>query len=61
MGATWPMLEDPNDEAWLDYLGVAMPTSFFIDAEGVVRAASLGAFTETGLAALLETILPPSG
>jgi cytochrome c biogenesis protein CcmG/thiol:disulfide interchange protein DsbE len=58
MGATWPILADPDDEAWLAYLGVAMPTSFFIDADGIVRTASLGGFTEEGLQALLETILP---
>jgi cytochrome c biogenesis protein CcmG, thiol:disulfide interchange protein DsbE len=61
MGATWPMLLDAEDVAWADYLGVAMPTSFFIDADGVVRAASLGAFRETGLDALLEKILTQSG
>jgi len=60
MGATWPILLDPDDAAWADYLGVGMPTSFFIDAEGVVRAASLGGFTEDGLTALLAKILPQS-
>ena len=58
--AGWPMLLDPDDVAWNDYRGVAMPTSFFIDGEGIVRAFSLGAFTETGLAAQLATILPES-
>lgn len=58
MGATWPMLLDPDDEAWAAYLGVGMPTSFFIDREGVVRAASLGGFSEDGLTALLAKILP---
>ncbi len=57
-GAAWPMLSDPDDVAWNDYLGVAMPTSFFVDAGGVVRAFSLGAFTEEGLASQLKTILP---
>lgn len=60
MGADWPILLDPDDVAWADYLGVGMPTSFFIDAEGVVRAASLGGFSEEGLAALLARILPRS-
>jgi cytochrome c biogenesis protein CcmG, thiol:disulfide interchange protein DsbE len=58
MGATWPLLWDGDDEAWADYLGVAMPTTFFIDPDGVVRAASLGVFSEDGLTALLEKILP---
>jgi len=52
------MLLDPDDIAWNDYTGVGMPTSFFIDADGVVRAFSLGGFTEDGLTAQLETILP---
>jgi cytochrome c biogenesis protein CcmG/thiol:disulfide interchange protein DsbE len=58
MNAEWPMLNDVDDIAWQDYTGIGMPTSFFIDEEGVVRAFSLGGFTETGLAAQLETILP---
>jgi cytochrome c biogenesis protein CcmG/thiol:disulfide interchange protein DsbE len=58
MGATWPMVLDPDDEAWADYLGVGMPTSFFIDTDGVVQAASLGGFSEDGLTALLARILP---
>jgi cytochrome c biogenesis protein CcmG, thiol:disulfide interchange protein DsbE len=57
-GATWPILADPEDTAYQDYLVVGLPTSFFIDAEGIVRAFSLGGFSEDGLAAQLETILP---
>ncbi len=57
-GATWPLLTDPDNVAWNDYLGVATPMSFFIDAHGIVRAFSLGGFTEAGLAAQLATILP---
>jgi len=56
-GATWPMLLDPDDVAWEDYLGVGMPTSFFVDANGIVRAFSLGGFTEEGLARQLATIV----
>lgn len=58
MGATWPILEDPQDAAYGDYLVVGLPTSFFIDADGIVRAFSLGGFSEDGLAAQLESILP---
>jgi cytochrome c biogenesis protein CcmG/thiol:disulfide interchange protein DsbE len=57
-GAGWPMLDDPQDAAWNDYLGVGVPMSFFVDAEGVVRAFSLGGFSESGLASQLERILP---
>jgi cytochrome c biogenesis protein CcmG/thiol:disulfide interchange protein DsbE len=58
MGATWPMLLDTEDIAWNDYIGVGMPTSFFVDADGVIRAFSLGGFTGDGLTAQLATILP---
>ena len=54
------MLLDSDEVAWDDYLGVAMPTSFFVDAEGIVRAFSLGGFTEEGLASQLAAILPPT-
>lgn len=57
-GASWPILDDRDDVAWDDYLGLAMPTSFFVDAEGVVQRASLGAFGEDALETLLATILP---
>jgi thiol-disulfide isomerase/thioredoxin len=57
-GATWPMLLDSDDVAWEDYRGVGMPTSFFIDTEGIVQAFSLGPFTEEGLVRQLATILP---
>jgi cytochrome c biogenesis protein CcmG/thiol:disulfide interchange protein DsbE len=57
-GATWPMLYDADDEAWDDYLGLGMPTSFFIDADGIVRAFSLGPFSEEGLPRQLATIMP---
>jgi cytochrome c biogenesis protein CcmG/thiol:disulfide interchange protein DsbE len=58
MGATWPMLLDTEDVAWNDYIGVGMPTSFFVDRDGVIRAFSLGGFSRDGLVAQLETIVP---
>jgi cytochrome c biogenesis protein CcmG/thiol:disulfide interchange protein DsbE len=58
MGATWPILEDPEDVAHADYVVPGLPTSYFIDRDGIVRAFSLGGFSEEGLAAQLETILP---
>ncbi|MEX1295079.1 MAG: redoxin domain-containing protein [Candidatus Limnocylindrales bacterium] len=58
MGAEWPMLYDADDVAWEDYLGLGKPTSFFVDAEGIVRAFSLGPFSEEGLERQLATIIP---
>jgi cytochrome c biogenesis protein CcmG, thiol:disulfide interchange protein DsbE len=57
-GATWPMLYDADDEAWTAYMGLGKPTSFFIDPDGIVRAFSLGPFSEEGLERQLATILP---
>jgi cytochrome c biogenesis protein CcmG/thiol:disulfide interchange protein DsbE len=57
-GATWPMLDDAEGRAWEAYLGVGKPTSFFVDAEGIVRAFSLGPFSEAGLERQLATIIP---
>jgi cytochrome c biogenesis protein CcmG, thiol:disulfide interchange protein DsbE len=57
-GATWPMLYDADDEAWDAYLGLGTPTSFFVDADGIVRAFSLGPFNEEGLQRQLSTIIP---
>ena len=58
MGAEWPMLYDADDVAWEDYLGLGMPTSFFVDPDGIVRAFSLGPFSEEGLERQLATIIP---
>ncbi len=57
-GAAWPMLVDSDDLAWEAYRGVAMPTSFFVDADGLVQAFAIGGFTEEGLATQLAKILP---
>src|SRR4029079_2922601 len=58
-GATWPLLDDADDVAWEDYLGIGVPQSYFIDRDGIIQAFSLGPFTATGLTAQLATILPP--
>ena len=58
MGATWPILADPEDSAFDGWIVAGLPTSFFVDREGIVRGTSLGGFTEDGLAAQLATILP---
>jgi cytochrome c biogenesis protein CcmG/thiol:disulfide interchange protein DsbE len=59
-GATWPMLLDVDDVVWHDYVGLGVPQSYFIDAAGVVRAFSIGPFSDAGLQAGLDKILPPA-
>jgi cytochrome c biogenesis protein CcmG/thiol:disulfide interchange protein DsbE len=60
-GATWPIVDDRDDVAFGDFIVPGMPTSYFIDREGIVRAFSLGGFSRDGLAAQLDTILPAPG
>lgn len=55
--ATWPLLMDPQDSAWSAYLGVGVPSTYFIDRQGVVRATSLGPVTPTALPGQLAMIL----
>jgi cytochrome c biogenesis protein CcmG/thiol:disulfide interchange protein DsbE len=58
MGGTWPMLPDPAGVAWNAWLGVGLPTTYYIDPEGVVRDFSLGPVTRSGLAIQIARILP---
>ena len=57
-GATWPLLMDPSDVAWTAFrVSVGIPTTFFIDREGIVRAVSYGPVTPASLPGELSTIL----
>jgi len=41
-GSEWPALLDADDAVWTAYAGLSLPTTFFIDREGIVRAISFG-------------------
>ncbi len=41
-GSGWPALLDADDAVWNAYAGLGLPTTFFIDREGIVRAISFG-------------------
>ena len=41
-GATWPLVLDADNSAWQAYGGALVPTSYYIDRQGVVRAVSYG-------------------
>ncbi len=65
-GAEWPMLPDSEDTVWNGYGPVGLPTSYFIDAEGVVQRVHIGPVTEEQLAGHLAVIglgpeVPPAG
>jgi cytochrome c biogenesis protein CcmG/thiol:disulfide interchange protein DsbE len=56
-GADWPLLMDPDEAAWKAYVGLGVPSTYFIDRAGVVRATSLGPITATSLPIQLAKIL----
>jgi cytochrome c biogenesis protein CcmG/thiol:disulfide interchange protein DsbE len=41
-GATWPLLTDTNNAAWQAYGQLLVPTTYYIDRQGIVRAVSYG-------------------
>jgi cytochrome c biogenesis protein CcmG/thiol:disulfide interchange protein DsbE len=55
--ATWPLLDDANDDAWNAYHAAFVPVSYFIDRAGVVRAVSYGPPPSASLNGLLAKIL----
>lgn len=40
--ARWPLLPDPQNTAWRAYGGRGLPTTYFVDREGIVQAVSYG-------------------
>jgi len=57
--AEWPMLPDTGGATWAAYGGVGLPTSFFIDAEGIVQRVHIGPLNEEQLADQLSAIGVP--
>ncbi len=55
--ATWPALIDPEGAAARAYRVAAIPTSFFVDRHGVIRAASYGPPPADALASYLRQIV----
>jgi cytochrome c biogenesis protein CcmG, thiol:disulfide interchange protein DsbE len=55
--ATWPLLMDPDDVAWKAYSGALVPTTFYVDRSGIVRAVSYGPPPSGTLEAELAKIL----
>lgn len=41
-GAPWPILVDPTDAAYNAYLVPGLPTTYYVDRAGIVRAVSFG-------------------
>jgi len=58
LGATWPTVDDPDGAIRRAYRVLARPQSYFIDADGVVRAVQVGAVESQRFEALYGTIRP---
>jgi cytochrome c biogenesis protein CcmG/thiol:disulfide interchange protein DsbE len=58
--AQWPMLMDTADAAWTAYRVLGVPSTYFIDRDGIVQATSLGPITAASLPLQLATIIPPA-
>ncbi len=57
---TFPILLDPDQTVVQQYQIQALPTSLFIDREGVIRATSLGGMNRASIEAELATLLEPA-
>jgi peroxiredoxin len=57
--AEWPLLPDSDNSVWEAYGGVGLPTSYFVDAEGVVQRVHIGPVDEDQLADHLSAIGVP--
>jgi cytochrome c biogenesis protein CcmG, thiol:disulfide interchange protein DsbE len=54
---TFPILLDTNDTVNTDYQVLGLPTSIFINREGIVTHIQIGAMTKTDLKKLIDDIL----
>jgi thiol-disulfide isomerase/thioredoxin len=52
-GYSWTFVIDITGEVTRDYGVSAIPTSFFLDREGIIRAVNIGAMTERAMEAKL--------
>lgn len=58
LGLTFPTPLDQNGDASRLYRVRSLPTTFFIDRQGIIRQMQVGPVTEATLAQLLKTIYP---
>jgi cytochrome c biogenesis protein CcmG/thiol:disulfide interchange protein DsbE len=56
IGISYPILLDPQGEAVRLYKVIALPNTFFIDAQGVVQYRHIGLVTESQLAEYLAKL-----
>jgi cytochrome c-type biogenesis protein len=56
-GFAWPMLLDTSGEVTTTYHVSAIPTSFFLDGEGIIRAMRVGGLTRAMMEEMFEETL----
>ncbi|GAB4400195.1 MAG: redoxin domain-containing protein [Anaerolineales bacterium] len=56
LGITFPVLLDPRARVNRAYLITALPTTFIIDAEGIIRAQHIGSLSERQLDGYLQLV-----
>jgi peroxiredoxin len=59
-GAAWPILPDRDGTVWDAYDGVGLPTTFFVDRDGVVQRVHIGPLDAGQLAEHLSAIGVPA-
>jgi thiol-disulfide isomerase/thioredoxin len=57
LGLTQPVLLDENESFWSTYLVQFLPTSFFIDTEGIIRHIMLGSATEDVIRSKIDQLI----
>ena len=58
-GYSWTFVLDSTGAVAANYKIRAIPTSFFIDEEGVIQAVNIGAMTKQGMEAMLAEAMMP--
>jgi len=60
-GIEYTVLVDPLSVTWHRYSAIALPTTVWIDADGIFRGADQGALTEDRIEKAMEKVLEPYG
>ncbi|MBI2857215.1 MAG: TlpA family protein disulfide reductase, partial [Chloroflexi bacterium] len=56
-GFTWTFVLDTTGRVTAEYAIAALPTTYFIDREGIIRVVNVGAMTEKSIEARLRELL----
>ena len=57
-GATWPTVEDPDGSMYSNWRIAARPQTYFVDADGIIRAIQIGEVRDEEFERLYAKIAP---